>query len=676
MYVPYTPFRSLSAGVFALVGLLAGCSDVSAWTGEIPGRRPSPPPVAFGLEPARVVGGQRFTLVVEGRFARGDLVLLDGVAQETAFLDEGHLALDAAPRARGAVTVEVARGEWRSAPLTLEVRNGSPTLSLADRVSVAEGHTLVLDLGGTDPDGDVLRFGALDLPPGARLDPATGVLTFRPDFIQGGRSYVSTLLVDDGTVRVERDLRIDVEDTIQVPAPRVEGPFERRTHRRYELEQITDAYLDSPGYAGRRFEAVVTVPRGASADAPVPVRVHLHGFGAARPSRNGSAREIHVAPHDPDNTYWWGYSDALPDAPAALGTAAPPYTARRVLALLEWTLENVEGADPERVYVSGSSMGGAGAAVVGLLWARHFAWVDGRLGQTVARNHRPARVRQLATLWGAPTEALDGGGGVSAWDRMDLTRVLLEEWEARNQFIHTRHGKDDTTIHFGAAVDPSPLSGISFYDVLQAEGIGHYAIWDEGGHGAADPVLGQRWWERDRWEPMFDAAGGLRRDRAFVAFSAASSDRDPGTGGGNGNRARSASRGYANRVAVAGDTGWDGEVAGVLNRFLRWDSTGLVDDFDRFEIPVTVSTGEGREASRAGYPTVGDRFDGVLPVTVDLTPRRTQAFRPAPGERIGWELGEQHGEVRASPDGSVTVAGVELTDAWQLLHLERAGASR
>ena len=125
---------------------------------------------------------------------------------------------------------------------------------------------------------------------------------------------------------------------------------------------------------------------------------------------------------------------------------------------LAWLLDRYPGADPERVYVTGSSMGGAGAALMGLLWARHFALAEASLAQTVARNHRPSRVAQLSTLWGSPQDNLRDELGLPVWDRLDLVRALADSPEARDQFIFTRHAKDDPIINFGAAVRPSPLA--------------------------------------------------------------------------------------------------------------------------------------------------------------------------------------------------------------------------
>lgn len=537
----------------------------------------------------------------------------------------------------------------------------APEISDPGAQVVDEDAWLHLPIEVSDRDGDPLRVWVTGLPPGAVWLEEARTLEFQPDFIQGGKAWTVTITADDGAHRRSLDFDIEVLDTIAPPEPIVVGSTEFDDYTRYELAQVTDEYLDSPGYAGREFVAYVTVPHAATVDEPLPVRVNLHGFGSP-PAMSGSYREFRIGPHDPSNTYWWGYDAALPDGEAA-GEDVPDYTLRRTLHLVEWVLDNYPEADGQAVFAGGSSMGGAGALTLGLVHARHFAYLTAVLGQAVPRNHRPSRLAQLEKLYGPATERV--------WDELDLTRVLRESAEAQDQYVFVRHGKDDPTIHFGAAVLPSPLTGDSLYDALQGLGIGHLAVWDEGGHGPADPVLGSAWWD-DEFSPIHDELTFVRQGLAFPAFRGSSIDRDPGDGSGNGKQSWSANRGYAGDYEVAGDTGWTGDIAGTLNRFLRWDATQVVDTLDRFAVPIHVHDGDGSAPPKTGYPSRRDRFDGELPVVVDVTPRRTQAFRARPGERFAWSFGEARGEVTADEWGTITVQGLALELEWQTLELIRA----
>ncbi|PTL80001.1 hypothetical protein DAT35_31800 [Vitiosangium sp. GDMCC 1.1324] len=527
----------------------------------------------------------------------------------------------------------------------------SLTLRVPPLQSVNETEVLRVTVQVEGAHGN-LRVFADGLPPGARWDEPSRTLTFQPDFIQGGWRHEVTFTARDDRTTAQARMTIAVRDTVRPPEPRIVQREELPGGLRLTLEQPTDEWLDSPGYAGRTFPAVVTVPLAASAGYPMPVTVRLHGVGNWPPSAQVSTDRFIIEPSDPHLTYWWGYSESLPRRPALAG-AVPPYTARRVLALLEWVLRSYPGADPERVFVEGDSMGGAGALTLGLLDARHFAGVFAQHAQPVARAHRPWRLAQLSSLWGMPEEEVPDADGLGVWSRLDMTRALRDEPGARSQFLFLEHGKDDPVIHFGSVVGPSTLTGVSFYETLQSQHIGHVAVWDEGGHVETDPWLGARWWVRG-WNARLDTQTFLRRDLAFPAFSRSSWDGNPGSGG-NGRQPWRNDSGYAGDPKVPGDTGWDGDVAGLLNRSLRWDSSHLVDTTGRFVMPLRAVLGPGVTDS---------------PV-VDVTPRRVQRFLCLPGERIRWRFGKASGTVTAGSDGSVTVPRLHLGGDWTPLVLER-----
>lgn len=511
------------------------------------------------------------------------------------------------------------------------------------------------------PPAPEMRLRVEGLPPGARYEPAAHQIRFTPDSIQGGRSWDVTASIPDGRAHT---VRITVRDTVAPPPPLVERREAGDGFERLIIEQQTDEWL-AGAQAGRNYPARVMAPSGAHPDHSLPVRVVLHGYdGANSLWSEGWQGEFRVVPSDPDNTYWWGFSDSA-EGPT------PPYTLRRALHLLEWVLETYPAADPNRVYVEGASMGGAGALYLGLLHPRHFAWVQSSIGQPISRNHRPSRVDQLAWHWGRPEEARDDGSGeMSVWDRTDMPYLLAHSAPARDQALHLYHGKDDPLIHFGAVLHPSPLSGRSFYQALQDGRVGHLAVWDEGGHGVPDPRLGASWWQSG-WNPIFDATSRLRRDEAFPAFFASSADEDPGDGGGNGRVTWSDESGYAGLVEVPGDTGWRGALAGAKNRALRWDSPSLVDEPEYLSLPIKVFGDPNGSSGEAGYPPTGDLLASAHPVRVGVALRRAQAFRLAPGEAFTWEFGAQSGTGVADSDGVPVVEGLDVTGTWTPLLFRR-----
>jgi hypothetical protein len=530
--------------------------------------------------------------------------------------------------------------------------------------SINEDQLLSVNLVVSGFDSSTLRIFLDGLPPGASFNEVQKSISFKPDFIQGGRSWTIAVKATDGQNSKEVSFSITVNDTIQPPWPTISSQSSHSGHTRLLLSQVSDAYLDSAGQAGRAYSARVAVPTSASANNKKPVRIYLHGLGAS-PINSGSSSEFRIYPHDPDNTYWWGYSENLPQGSATSGVV-PNYTQRRALHLLEWVLKNYPGADGERVWTDGSSMGGAGGKTLGLLNARHFSYARGVYGQAIPRNHRSSRVSQLSGHWGTPELNLSSPNGMGVWDYMDLTRALENDADARNLFVQTKHGKDDGTIHFGAMVIASALTGSSFYQALQNQHTGHFVVWDEGGHGSSDPVMGKNWW--GDWNPVND----LRRNAPFVAFSDGLADDNPGDGQGNGKQNWSSTAGYAGTVSVSGDTGWNGDVAGTRNRYLRWSLEEIVDTQQTFTVPLRVDAQSGSGPPKAGYPPKDGPYLGSIPVIVNVTPRRVQLFKCLPGETIYWSFATQSGQAVANQWGEITITQLAVTESWQTLELVRA----
>ncbi|MBI4819218.1 MAG: hypothetical protein HY791_23300 [Deltaproteobacteria bacterium] len=530
--------------------------------------------------------------------------------------------------------------------------NTPPEIQSVSRLFALETKPAVIRFRARDKDRNEVRTFAVEKPAGARWDEAAQTLRFTPDFTQGGRSHRLTLTATDGHARTTETFLIEVADTVITAPPALIDRVTETDHDRLTLRQDGDGFLEEPG---RSFEARLVVPHAASPEAPRPLRVFLHGIGGA-PYSGGEGDEFRLYPHDPDATYWVGHQSP-PNSPSG---RLVPFTERRIIALIDWVLRNFAGADEKRVYLVGTSMGGTGALTIGLTYARHVAFVDAELAQTVPRNHRPFRLRQLEALWG-PKGTLDDAG-IDAWDGRDLSRIIASDPLAREQLIHARFGKDDPTIHFGAMVYESPLTHLSFRDVLATHRMGHRLVWDEGAHGPKDPVLGADWW--DPYDPIHDATSSVALDRAFLAFTRSSLDDDPGRGG-NGTIPFSPATGFAGRPEVARDTGWDGDVAGQVGAHLR--GRVMVDDIDRFEARIWI------EPERVRPP--------LAPKTVacvDVTPRRVQRFQLRPLESVrlqtdgtGLQTDGTALRLRADREGLVTLPRVWVQETGVTITLTR-----
>ena len=82
--------------------------------------------------------------------------------------------------------------------------------------TVAEGQALTLPMTATQEQGEPLTYTAADLPSGAVLDPATGVLTWMPQPGQAG-SYAVQVTAGDGSMSSTETVAITVTHTAFVP---------------------------------------------------------------------------------------------------------------------------------------------------------------------------------------------------------------------------------------------------------------------------------------------------------------------------------------------------------------------------------------------------------------------------------------------------------------------------
>ena len=196
----------------------------------------------------------------------------------------------------------------------------------------------------------------------------------------------------------------------------------------------------------------------------------------------------------------------------------------------------------------------------------------------------------------------------------------------------------------------------------------------EGGHGPSDPLLGSHWWDNG-WYAYSNNETYLRRNLAFPAFSLSAIDDNPGDMQGNGMQAWHTNAGFAGDVDTPNDTGWNGDRAGALNRFLRWKSSGIVDAIDRFEIPLKALNGSGQAPSTMGEPSSGDHNPHALPIYVNVTLRRVQRFTTIPGEQLFWSFGNLSGSLEVNTDNEIVLEQLPLLDIYQTLIITRAYAS-
>ncbi len=281
------------------------------------------------------------------------------------------------------------------------------------------------------------------------------------------------------------------------------------------------------------------------------------------------------------DTFWYGYSDRIFDRDSmAIGTAVN-YTERRNLWLLSWARSYFR-PDSTRMVLEGGSMGGCGGLSWGLRHPELFCAVVSDV----------PLVGYFGPEWGGSEKRLTAFCGPldrpcndnpSLRQRMDSRTVLSEAAGCGMDlpFIVISNARQDMSIPW----QPNPR----YYRMLDSTRAGCVVAWDNRDHATcmSDPDPWFRKWHDPLW-----LASVLPRDRAYLAFSRASQNGDPGDGD-----------------PVKGDS------LGFLNYGLEWSD--ILDQPERFEATVSFAG--------AGQP---------FPLSVDITLRRVQRFRVTPGARV------------------------------------------
>ena len=307
------------------------------------------------------------------------------------------------------------------------------------------------------------------------------------------------------------------------------------------------------------------------------------------------------------STFWMGYN---PDI--ALPMKGPKYrfdnfTERYILFVMEWVQEFL-GADKNRTYILGASMGGT----AGVQLATHFP-------------DRFAAVQAGVPIYSFTWKQMGKMKG-SAW-RLTCS---AGKFTAKNPALMP-DGKELLDYSSGAkniarsAVDMPPLfctSGRRDSSIPWVNNPPFFAAadrakqfvsvyWNNGTHRMSQEAPKDM---QINWKQLLK----FRLNESFPVFSQFSDNRNFGNGDPK-----------------------DGDLAGWVNRGISWH--GVKDTADRYEIVLSVS-----------HPDI------KYPVSAAVTIRRRQNFRPVPGTEVTFSCGSVKGKVKISKDGLLTIPHVRF----------------
>jgi hypothetical protein len=294
---------------------------------------------------------------------------------------------------------------------------------------------------------------------------------------------------------------------------------------------------------------------------------------------------------------------------------AYPFSDQRVEWLVNWVVKNY-GADPNRMYVGGQSMGAYGTLNIGLHRPHLFAALyptgpkcrmnklyglkkDGTKQKLYLVGPTPEKKLKascLRAVGGKPPMMPDGK--TEYFDHLNMVSVV-EKTHADLPFVCFIGGRNKGNDWKGVDLwgDTVPM-----VKALAKNRHGFAFGWDDGNHGSAKKQF-RKLCEYYPWHRF-------ARNLSYPAFSNSSIDDDMGP---------------------------DGPKEGYVNVGFVW--TDPVDEADKWE--TTISNAEAR----------GD-------MTVDVTPRRCQKFKVKPGEKLKWK-------------SSAGNAGIVTANKWVLVTVEK-----
>ncbi len=472
------------------------------------------------------------------------------------------------------------------------------------------------------------------------LAPGTGLYVHNPQGKGELRGYYAVTVVTDGredaTLGAGNSLKEPVAEKQGQGVPVLQNSETVKGFNWAQVEAELRHYVrwEAPPHANRENrpnDILVGIPKNLPK--PAPVGLHLHcwgghpwnGFGYWCNAEKGA---ILIAANQVPYDWWTGYHELFGKGPRSKEAweqgVVHPYTQTRLLSLLDWAATKWE-IDRDRVFVAGISMGGSGAAMLAIRHPDKIAWALGRVGVHVP--HLSPRFKgSYAEVYGEPEWGVKFEDGTPVWDYFNDAWYLRKYPARETPFITWSNGKNDGDIGWPQAVE--------FYKAMQETKRPHMFVWGPGGHGQRVMM------PKDGGEQVLPI--DIRTDQSLPAFTRCSLDNNPGNGDPN-----------------------DGDKAGMVNYWLYWETTNIVDESTAWE--MTVGMLDPSEAK--GWPAVAGLHDKTPKdrCAVDLTPRRLQKFRTPKGAKFAYSVTDvkagkksAEGEAVADDNGLLTLGQIPL----------------
>lgn len=308
------------------------------------------------------------------------------------------------------------------------------------------------------------------------------------------------------------------------------------------------------------------------------------------------------------------------------------YSTDRILHTLNWVIANLP-VDSNRVYVEGSSFGATGALIFSLLHPEKIAAatvISGLFDFGFQNDYNPdcsmntgEKNRDDGDMkLGYVSTNLPEGSGHLTYDLLNGGWVIHQFNLRDYPVIFSSNGRNDNLLGWSE----KPV----WYDSINKNHVGGFYYFDQRNHAGDNKTWAGNNFDMYRY----------RRNLSYPAFANCSFNNNAGNG-----------------------DGANGDLVGTINGYLDWSST-ITDDSSNWIIKIYM-------ADRAQV----DNGVAIAPAScvVDISPRRLQHFKPAPGSALQWAVMHLNQEVQSGSltydGGLITIPGVQIFKDTVIFHV-------
>ncbi|MEM7258285.1 MAG: hypothetical protein AAF404_12975, partial [Pseudomonadota bacterium] len=437
------------------------------------------------------------------------------------------------------------------------------------------------------------------------LNDNTGLFVYTTQPGDTSQAYYAVTNVRGGRERSLMAMVSPVPESVASPSDVLTVKTNQGRGRIYT--QFMDYLHWNPTFNGYTYNYAVALPDNYNPKKKYPLFIELHAYYEQHkfaPEAQYGWQVVQIFPSDPGpaagsaHSWWYGYSNSHNYRNNDAGPSAgriENFTEQRVMRAIDRVTTNVS-IDPQRIYGSGNSMGASGLLALAM---RYGSVITGVYANQPMTNYAASTRfgEELIKLWGAQSRNLPivnrGPHSeairhvkVGVWDWMNHQKQLVDLRGIDMGFLMTLHGKQDEIIEWQSQGKP-------FIQALNNGSAGYTAAVEEVGHTWVG------------FAAVIESLFGFGYDDDFpykypLNMSFPSIQRASGSG-----------------PIVPTDTGKDS-----YNMNIEWATThtrfasAIVDKPKRYEISIRSKDGNQ---------------------TADITPRRTQRFKPAPGQQCRYQ---------------------------------------